>query len=193
MFTVLRVCRVQGVIVSPFLSAFLAKLVPASVVGKIGAATVAVAVVAGGGTAALAATSPDTTTVSNDVEVTSPAPTESTDGDTPNPVETEVSTDPAETDATQTESDDAEPSPVVADPSAAEASESTHPDNHGRDVSEVAHGTFDSGREHGRAVSDAAHHHGDDSDAAEAEDESGTDDATVEQSTDVDSGGHGHH
>ena len=177
---------------SPFLSAFLAKLVPASVIGKIGAAAVTVAVVAGGGTAALAATSsPDTTTVSNDIEVTSPAPTEATDVVTTDPVETEVSTDPAETDATQTESDDAEQNPVVADPT--EPTESTHPDNHGRDVSEVAHGTFDSGREHGRAVSDAAHHHGDDSDAAEAEDESGTDDATVEQSTDVDSGGHGHH
>src|SRR5690349_19195285 len=68
---------VQGDIVSPFLAAFLAKLVPASVVGKIGAAAVTVAVVAGGGTAALAASSsPDTTTVSNDIEVTSPAPTE---------------------------------------------------------------------------------------------------------------------
>ena len=179
---------------SPFLSAFLAKLVPASVIGKIGAVTVAVAVVAGGGTAALAATSPDTATVSSDTAVTSPAPTEEpTDVVTSDPVETEVSTDPAETDATQTESDDAEQSPVVADPTTVEPAESTHPDNHGGDVSEVAHGTFDSGREHGRAVSDAAHHHGDDSDATGSEDGSGTDDATVEQSTDGNSGGHGHH
>jgi hypothetical protein len=173
--------------VSPFLSALFAKLVPASIVGKVAAGAVAVAAVAGGGTVALAApSSPDTATVSSDIAVTSPAPSEVPD----EPADL-VNTDPAQTDATPTESDDADQSLLGADPSPVEPAESTHPDNHGGDVSAVAHDTTTSGRAHGEAVSEAAHHHGDDSDAAVADDESGTEGATGATAP-GNSGGHGH-
>jgi len=173
--------------VSPFLSALFAKLVPASIVGKIAVGAVAVAAVAGGGTAAgEAVASPDTTAVSSVTPAISPSPTEAPEQGTEaitdaESIETEASTPDAVASDTSTD---------VADSESADTPEVTHPANHGGDVSTVARGTFDSGREHGQAVSEAAHQHGDDSDAAETEDESGPEDATANPPGN--SGGHGH-
>ena len=138
---------------SPFLSALFAKLLPASVVGKVAAGAVAVAAVTGGGVATLEATSsPDTVTVGD--ETTLPAPDETAAEPTGEETTAPVPSDDETVVAPVEEPVVAEPAPDV--PEAEPVEESTHPANHGREVSEAAHASYESGREHGQAVSEVA-------------------------------------
>jgi hypothetical protein len=162
---------------SPFLSALFAKLLPASVVGKVAAVAVAVAAVTGGGVATLEATSSPVTTTVGD-ETTLPAPDETAAEPTGDETTAPVPSDDEADVAPVEEPVVAEPVPDVPEVEAPE--ESAHPDNHGAAVSEAAHESYESGREHGQAVSEVARGgHG----AQDGDDDGGP----------GNSGAHGHH
>jgi hypothetical protein len=152
--------------VHALLSGLLTKAMSAGITAKVAAGAAAVVVAGGGVAATTQALEVDpqatATEVSTTTETTEPTlttePTETTEPtQTTEPGLTEKPTETAEPTGTT------EPSPTTEPTETAdvvevedEAAGSSHPDNHGRDVSEVAHQTFDSGREHGEAVSSAA-------------------------------------
>jgi hypothetical protein len=188
------------------LTGLLSKATPAGLTAKVAAGAAAI-VVAGGGVAAAAQalepTAAETTTAADPV-VTEPtesgqetATSDSTTPEAPEVIEADGGetvpvdgTDPtAETDLTS----DAVDTPDVVTPEdtapvpdaapAPEAPVSTHPDNHGAKVSEVAHQSFESGREHGKAVSSAAHDKGGESEPETESPEAGTETPVDSSST----------
>jgi hypothetical protein len=122
-------------------------------------------------------TSPETPEVEPGVD--GPVPVEETPtsetGTAPEPVDAPVAT-PVPDESPAPDTTPAPGTAPVAEPApVAEASpEKSHPENHGARVSEVAHQPFESGREHGKAVSSAARDKGTGSEPVTTSPEAGT-------------------
>jgi len=110
--------------------------------------------------------------VDGSVSVDGTDPTSGT-GTTPDRVDT---LDPVDTPEYTTPDPDTSPVPDAAP-------EKSHPENHGASVSEVAHQSFESGREHGKAVSSAARDKGGESEPVTESPEAETETSVESSST----------